>query len=119
MAEAEQQNLWKFTLEAVEIYGRQMKEELTEVLETSEFSKELREAVSHTTDAFYTECGASPGQDFPVVAASLLRQLLGGDSLETLEQTDERLVLSTKISEEDKHLVFWMSFQTLYDEFVA
>jgi hypothetical protein len=114
MKEVEQQDLWKFTLEAVEIYGQQIKEELEMVLETSEFSTELRKTVSNIADSFYTGCGARPGQDFPVVASFLLQQLLGGDKmLETLEQTDERLVLSPKMLEEDEHLVFWKSFETM------
>jgi hypothetical protein len=114
MREVEQQDLWKFTVAAVEIYGRQIKEELEEVLETSEFSSELRKTVSSIADSFYTDCGARPGQDFPVVASFLLRHLLGGDKmLETLEQTDKRLVLSPKMSEEDEHLVFWKSFETM------
>jgi hypothetical protein len=110
MSEAEQQELWKFTLSAVELYGQQVKAEMQEVLETSEFSKEIRETVTVVTDSFYTHSGARPGQDIPVVAAFLLQKLLGGfDMLETLEATDETLVLSPKMSKEDEHLVFWKS----------
>jgi len=109
MSEAEQQDLWRFTLAAVELYGQQIQEEMTEILETSEFSKEIRQVVARITDSFYTHSGARPGQDIPVVAAFLLQQLLGGfDMLETLEKTDERLVLSPKTSK-DEHLVFWQS----------
>lgn len=110
MSEAEQQELWKFTLSAVELYGQQLNAEMQEVLETSEFSEEIRETVMDVTDSFYTHSGARPGQDIPVVAAFLLQKLLGGfDMLETLEATDETLVLSPKMSKEDEHLVFWKS----------
>jgi hypothetical protein len=119
MTEVDQQDLWKFTLEAVEIYGRKTKEELEEVLQTSEFSKELREVVYNSTDSFYTDCGARPGQDFPVVAASLLRLLLGGDNmLETLEQTDERIVLSPKCRWKTSILCFGCPSR-LYNVFIA
>jgi hypothetical protein len=113
MSEAEQQDLWHFTVKAVEAYGAQIREELQEILETSEFSKEIRSTVERVADSFYTDSGARPNQDIPRVAAFLLRRLFGGDlMLKTLEQTDEILVLSPKMSEEDEHLCFWKSFMT-------
>jgi hypothetical protein len=110
MSEAEQQDLWKFTLQAVETYGRQLKEELEEVVVLSEFSKELESTVKRITESFYTQSGARPEKDIALVAAFVLRRLVGGEEmLGTLEDTDEALVLSPKISEEDAHLVFWRS----------
>lgn len=112
MSEAETTELWKFTLEAVELYGHQLKQELLEILESSEFSNKLQATVMQVSDSFYTRSGARPGQDIPIVASFLLRQLLGDDMMGTLEEIDEELVLSPKMSKEDEHLVFWSSFHT-------
>jgi hypothetical protein len=110
MSEAEQQDLWKFTLHAVETYGHQLKQELEEIVVLSEFSNELESTAKRITESFYTQSGARPEKDIALVAAFVLRRLLGGeDMLGTLEETDEALVLSPKISEEDAHLVFWRS----------
>lgn len=110
MSAEELQKLWEFTLSAVELYGQQLKIEMNEVLETSEFAEQIRDMVASATDSFYTRSGARPGRDIPVVAAFLLQQLLGGfNMLDTLESTDKSLVLSPKMSKEDEHLVFWRS----------
>jgi hypothetical protein len=102
--------LWQFTLQTVETYGHQLKQELQEIVVLSEFSKELESTVKRVTESFYTQSGARPEKDIALVAAFVLRQLLGGDDmLGTLEETDETLMLSPKISEEDAHLVFWRS----------
>jgi hypothetical protein len=110
MSEVEQQDLWKFTLQAVETYGHQLKQELEDIVLVSEFSKELESTVNRITESFYTQSGARPEKDIALVAAFALRQLVGGEvMLGTLEEMDEALVLSPKISEEDAHLVFWRS----------
>jgi hypothetical protein len=110
MSEAEQQDLWKFTLQAVETYGHQLKQELEEIVVLSKFLKELESTVKRITKSFYTQSGARPEKDIALVAAFVLRRLLGGeDMLGTLEETDEALVLNPKTSEEDAHLVFWRS----------
>ena len=116
MSEAEQQELWTFTLVATELYGQQIKEEIEEILETSEFSKEIQKTAAQAVDSFYTHSGARSGQDIPVVAAFLLQQLLGGfDMFDTLEATDERMVLSPKMPQDDEHLVFWRSISNSVD----
>ena len=110
MSAEELQELWKFALSAVELYGQQLKAEMDEALDTSEFSEQIREKVTRATDSYYTRSGAHPGQDIPVVAAFLLQQLVGGfNMLDSLESTDKYLVLSPKMSKEDEHLVFWRS----------
>lgn len=110
MSQAEQQDLWKFTLQIVESYGQQLKQELEEIVTLSEFPKELEATAKRITESFYTPSGARPGKDTALVAAFVLRQLLGGeDMLGTLEETDEALMLIPKISEEDAHLIFWRS----------
>jgi hypothetical protein len=107
--ESEQDEIWQFTLRAVEIYGSLLKDELMDIQSVSEF--DVQATISHVTDAFYSKSGARPGQDIPTVASFVLVQLLGGEyMLETLEEIDETLVLSPKISPEDEHLVFWKSF---------
>jgi hypothetical protein len=111
MSHAEQQELWKFTLQTVDTYGQELKQELEGILLASEFSNELKTTVKRIAESFYTQSGARPGKDIALVAAFVLRQLLGGeDMLGTLEETDETLMLSPKISKEDEHLVFWRSF---------
>jgi hypothetical protein len=111
MSAEELQELWKFALSAVELYGQQLKAEMDEALEMSEFSEQIREKVARATDSYYTTClGARPGHDIPVVAAFLLQQLVGGfNMLDSLESMDKNLVLSPKMSKEDEHLVFWRS----------
>lgn len=108
MAEAELQDLWAFTLSAVDLYGQQLKEELQEILQTSAFAEDIRQTVDRVTDTFYSSSGARPSKDIPVVAAFLLQKMLGGfDKLATLETVDRNLVLSPKLSKEDEHLIFW------------
>jgi hypothetical protein len=107
----EQDEIWKFTCEAVEIYGKQLADELDSIIFVSEFPAKIQPTVAAVTEAFYARSGARPGQDIPTVASFLLVQLLGGeDMLETLETLDETLVLRPKLAEEDEHLVFWKSF---------
>jgi hypothetical protein len=88
--------LWKFTLEAVETYGHQLKQELEEIVVLSEFSKALESTVKRITRSFYTQCGARPGKDTALVAALVCRwRRHAGDSRGrgSLEDTDEILVL--------------------------
>ena len=110
MSKNEQDDLWEFTVQAVETYGLQLKHELEGILFVSQFSNEIRATVDHAIDSFYTHSGARSGTDFPVVAAFALSQLLGGEEIfDTLEETDEALVLSPTKKSQDEHLVFWKS----------
>jgi hypothetical protein len=107
----EQDEIWKFTCEAVETYGKQLADEFESIMFVSEFQAKIQPTVAAVTEAFYARSGARPGQYIPTVAAFLLVQLLGGEyMLETLETLDETLVLRPKLAEEDEHLVFWKSF---------
>jgi hypothetical protein len=107
---AEQNELWDFTLRAVETFGTMLKEELQIIQAKSEFSEHLEPYVQQVADAFYTKSGARPGQDIPTIASYLLVQLLGGENmLESLEDIDEALVLHPKMAAEDEHLKFWKS----------
>ena len=75
-----------------------IKEELQEILETSEFSTELCKKVGSIADSLYTDCGTLSGQEFPVGASFLLRQRFDGDEMsETPEHEDKRLVLSPNL----------------------
>ena len=47
-------------------------------------------------------------KDLATVASHLLSTLLGGDiMLESLEETDETLIIEPVFSDADTHLIFW------------
>jgi hypothetical protein len=71
---------------------------------------ELESTANRITKSFYTQSSARSKKEIALVATFVLHRLLDGeDMLGTLEETDEALVLSPKISEEDAHLVSWRS----------
>jgi hypothetical protein len=99
MCESELQNLWSFSLAAVEHFVLLLRDELTRVAfqEKSEILLTALDSILHET----------VGEDPASLAARWLSELVGGDTLlESLEETDRDLVL-IPVDGASLHLRMW------------
>jgi hypothetical protein len=99
MSESELQDLWSFSLTAVEHFVLLIRDELTRVA-----SQEKSEILLTALDTILYE---TVGEDSASLAAKWLSELVGGDTLlESLEETDRDLVL-IPVDESSRHLIMW------------
>jgi hypothetical protein len=99
MSESELQDLWSFSLTAVEHFVLLIRDELTRVA-----SQEKSEILLTALDTILYE---TVGEDSASLAAKWLSELLGGDTLlDSLEETDRDLVL-IPVDESSRHLIMW------------
>jgi hypothetical protein len=99
MSESELQDLWSFSLTAVERFVLLIRDELTRVA-----SQEKSEILLTALDTILYE---TVGEDSASLAAKWLSELLGGDTLlDSLEETDRDLVL-IPVDESSRHLIMW------------
>jgi len=103
---AELRDLWDFTLRQTQQHADQILADLSEMSRTSPFEDTMSMAVERISDSFWQHLDARPRKDVATVATHILSTLLG---VESVEETDEALIIEPFFSEVDAHLVFWDS----------
>jgi hypothetical protein len=83
--------------------------DLADMALKSPFKDAMERVAQKISESFWQESEARPGMDVATVAAHLLSTLLGLDIDQSLEETDEKLVIEPVFSKADDHLVFWES----------
>ena len=108
LADVDMQDLWDFTLQRTEEYADRIRNELTEMARKSAFEDTMAREAGRISESFWQQSNARPMKDLATVASHLLSTLLGGDiMLESLEETDETLIIEPVFSDADAHLIFW------------
>lgn len=83
--------------------------DLADMTAKSPFKSTMEHAAEKISESFWQESEARPGMDVATVAVHILTTLLGLSIDQSLEETDEKLVIEPVFSETDDHLVFWES----------
>jgi hypothetical protein len=109
LSAAELQDLWEFTLRLTQKYSGMIDKDLSDMTVKSPFKHTLEHVAESISKSFWQESEARPGMDVATVAAHLLSTLLGLNIDQSLEETDEKLIIEPVFSEADEHLVFWES----------
>lgn len=105
LAAADLKDLWDFTLRQTQQCADQIHSDLTAMSAQSHFNDTMEKSVKGILGSFWHGLGVRPNVE--TVAAHILCTLLGVEIEESLEETDESLIIEPIFSEGDAHLVFW------------
>lgn len=109
LSAAELHDLWEFTLRLTQKYSSMIDDDLADMAAKSPFKDTMEHAAKKISESFWQDSEARPGMDVATVAVHLLSTLLGLNIDQSLEDTDEQLVIEPVFSETDAHLIFWES----------